>query len=451
MYIKQLISRRGTAAGVFCGLCVWLGEQRFTLNQRSASTNNSAVKRSLVRYFNYALTEAQEEAGFHCRSPEVMSLLLTVTAVVAACAILAHYVRRLKHLSRWDHFPGYKSYSSIPLAGHVWRISNFLQHFRQMQADHGDVFRLDWGDRPTVYVCSHELASEALSSDAFNGMPHKDMMGLNQIFKVDEAGYQSGSFSVGQSWMRTRNFLIAQLDDFEQGAMPVGSMEGVVREESVSLCDLMSSAVREAGGKPLTLHRLLRPVANNVLWRFTSGRRTHYTDPEVQLLNKSLDNYFKIMDPTSVTSYLPWLHYLILYLRMEHAWFGRLCKTLRLGSEITDFSKDMEALFRAEVASGMQDPSGSYVDRFMAVSARTPFKISPFHPRNAGTQLMGSLFALFLTGPFLVTSFLEWTVLYLIAFPEVQKKAREEIIKGWKTAWQIGKVWHRGYKAFLSV
>ena len=110
----------------------------------------------------------------------------------------------------------------------------------------------------------------------------------------------------------------------------------------------------------------------------------------------------------------------------------------------------MEVLFRAEVASGMQDPSGSYVDRFMAVSARTPFKISPFHPRNAGTQLMGSLFALFLTGPFLVSSFLEWTVLYLIAFPEVQKKAREEIIKGWKTAWQIGKVWHRGYKIFLS-
>lgn len=359
-----------------------------------------------------------------------MSLLLTVAAAVAAVAVLAHYVRRLRRLSRWDHFPGYKSYSSVPLAGHVWRISNFLQHFRQMQADHGDLFRLDWGDRPTVYVCSHELASEALSSDAFNGMPHKDMMGLNQIFKVDEAGYQSGSFSVGQSWMRTRNFLIAQLDDFEQGAMPVGSMEGVVREEAVSLCDLLSSAVREVGGRPLTLHRLLRPVPNNVLWRFTSGRRTHYTDPEVQLLNKSLDNYFKIMDPTSVTSYLPWLHYLILYLRMEHAWFGRLCKKLRLGSEITDFSRDMEALFEAEVASGMQDPSGSYVDRFMAVSARTPFKISPFHPRNAGTQLMGSLFALFLTGPFLVSSFLEWTVLYLIAFPEVQKKAREEIIRG---------------------
>ena len=106
-----------------------------------------------------------------------MSLLLTITAVVGTCAILAHYVRRLKHLSRWDHFPGFKSYSSIPLAGHVWRISNFLQHFRQMQADYGDMFRLDWGDRPTVYVCSHELASEALSSDAFNGMPHKDMMG----------------------------------------------------------------------------------------------------------------------------------------------------------------------------------------------------------------------------------------------------------------------------------
>ena len=255
------------------------------------------------------------------------------------------------------------------------------------------------------------------------------MMGLNQIFKVDEAGYQSG-MCTGQAWLRVRNFLITQLDDFEQGAMPVGSMEGVVREESVSLCDLLSSAVREAGGRPFSLHRVLRPVPNNVLWRFTSGRRTHYTDPEVQLLNGSIDTFYNILNPNSVTSYMPWLHYVIYYMRMEHAWFGRLCKLFRVGSEITDFSKDMEALFRAEVANGMQDPSGSYVDRFMAVSARTPFKISPFHPRNAGTQLMGSLFALFLTGPFLVSSFLEWTVLYLIAFPEVQRKAREEILRG---------------------
>ena len=102
-----------------------------------------------------------------------MSLLLVVAAVVATCVALAHYVRRLKHLSRWDHFPGYKSFSNLPLAGHAWRISDYVLHFRQMQADYGDVFRLDWGGRPAVYVCSHELASEALSSDAFNGTPGK--------------------------------------------------------------------------------------------------------------------------------------------------------------------------------------------------------------------------------------------------------------------------------------
>jgi hypothetical protein len=57
------------------------------------------------------------------------------------------------------------------------------------------------------------------------------MQGLVQVFKIDEAGYMSGMSAIGQSWMVVRNFLIAQLEDFDHGRMPVGSMEGIVREE----------------------------------------------------------------------------------------------------------------------------------------------------------------------------------------------------------------------------
>ncbi len=100
-----------------------------------------------------------------------------------------------------------------------------------MHEKYGDIFRLDWGSRPTVYICNYEAAIEALESDSFNGRPHRDMTGLLKMFKIDEAGHQTGLSGIGQSWMVLRHFLVAQLEDFEMGKMSVGSMEGVVREE----------------------------------------------------------------------------------------------------------------------------------------------------------------------------------------------------------------------------
>jgi hypothetical protein len=73
-------------------------------------------------------------------------------------------------------------------------------------------------------------------------------------------------------------------------------------------------------------------------------------------------------------------------------------QTLRIGPDITDYSEGLESLFVSEVTKGIQDSSGSYIDRFLACSGINRFRVSPFHPRNAVTQLIGSLYTLYLTG-----------------------------------------------------
>lgn len=87
--------------------------------------------------------------------------------------------------------------------------------------------------------------------------------------------------------------------------------------QAESLCDLLNATIAEHDKKkPLRVHRLFRPVTNNVMWRFTSGRRTHYTDPEVQHLNRCTNSFFRIMESDGILTYL----------LLNYAWFGSLCK-----------------------------------------------------------------------------------------------------------------------------
>ena len=52
------------------------------------------------------------------------------------------------------------------------------------------------------------------------------------------------------------------------------------------------------------------------MWRFTSGHRTHYTDPEVQHLNECTNSFYRIMEASGIAGYLV----------LNYAWFGKLCK-----------------------------------------------------------------------------------------------------------------------------
>ncbi len=50
-----------------------------------------------------------------------MTPVLAVLLLCAGAGFLVFWTKRLGRLSKWDHFPGYTSYSNIPLLGHVYK------------------------------------------------------------------------------------------------------------------------------------------------------------------------------------------------------------------------------------------------------------------------------------------------------------------------------------------
>ena len=63
--------------------------------------------------------------------------------------------------------------SSLPLIGHAYILGRTpVEALHKQRRRHGDIFRLDSGPWPTVYICGYKLISEALKSDVFANRPH---------------------------------------------------------------------------------------------------------------------------------------------------------------------------------------------------------------------------------------------------------------------------------------
>ncbi len=79
---------------------------------------------------------------------------------------------RWRRLSAWDHFPGFKAHQSLPLLGHVRKLGGDdeaqLERLEELRRKFGPIFRLDFGDTPTIFICGSEQIKRLYKMDAFS-------------------------------------------------------------------------------------------------------------------------------------------------------------------------------------------------------------------------------------------------------------------------------------------
>ena len=102
-------------------------------------------------------------------------------------AVVLWYWRRLRYFARWDHIPGYKStwrsvttiplhsncctnimsQVSFPLIGHLYIHAKApIEKLLESRQKFGEVFRLDSGFIPTVWLCNYDDITMALKQDS---------------------------------------------------------------------------------------------------------------------------------------------------------------------------------------------------------------------------------------------------------------------------------------------
>ena len=62
---------------------------------------------------------------------------------------------------------------SLPFIGHLYRLGRTpVEELHKHRRRFGDVFRLDSGPLPSIFLCNYEQMNKVLKQDATAGRPH---------------------------------------------------------------------------------------------------------------------------------------------------------------------------------------------------------------------------------------------------------------------------------------
>uniref|UniRef100_A0A2L2YJ65 Cytochrome P450 2J6 n=1 Tax=Parasteatoda tepidariorum TaxID=114398 RepID=A0A2L2YJ65_PARTP len=220
------------------------------------------------------------------------------------------------------------------------------------------------------------------------------------------------SFSVsnGIVWQEQKRFALHVMRDLGFGKT---RMEVHIKEEVAHLLD----ELEEFQGKPANVRRYLAPSTSNNISALVFGRRLDYHDPMRIHLDTSITELIRFFRPTSLHAWFPWL------------------KTLLFKFKLFDYDKLQQAIEHLlkfidkeiDEHEASLDPNSirDYMDGFLLQLKQREYR----EPNTSFTRAMlkGNAPSLIGAGSTTVRATVEWTLLTMAAYQDVQKRIQAEI------------------------
>ncbi len=103
--------------------------------------------------------------------------------------LVVFIVKKYKDNLKYNHIPGPSPWLSLPLMGHGYLLGfNPPRTLLEMKEKYGDIFRLDIGNSPTIWLCTYDLTKEAFRRNTFNGRYWKHLPGVTVAADKDING-----------------------------------------------------------------------------------------------------------------------------------------------------------------------------------------------------------------------------------------------------------------------
>lgn len=290
---------------------------------------------------------------------------------------------------------------ALPVVGNVFTEIN-VKTLEKLAQDYGAVFSLRRGSSRMVFVSGYKMVKEALVSqlDSFIGRPSIPL--FHVIFKGIGIG-----MSNGYMWKMQRKFANIHLRHFGEGQR---SLENRIKVESNYLCE----AFKEEQGGPFNPQCTLTNAVANVIASVIFGHRFEYNDSgfhrileldsEAVVLAGSTQSQMYDVFP-ALMDYLPGPHKTI------HGNYSEILKFL--ADEIEkhkedwnpDNPRDFIDVYLAEIEKKKDDPQAGFNLEVLLVCT--------LDLMEAGTES--------------VATTLRWGLLYMLHYPDIQKKVQAEI------------------------
>ncbi|XP_075430111.1 cytochrome P450 2D17-like isoform X2 [Ascaphus truei] len=269
----------------------------------------------------------------------------------------------------------------------------------------GNVYSLQYFWKNMVVLNGFEVMKEALVDKS------EDIADRPRFPIYEKLGYHGDSKGLllvryGKAWKEQRRFSQSTLRNLGMGKK---SLEEKVIEEAGYLC----SALQSEQGHPFDPRFIINNAVSNMICSIAFGDRFDYDDVKFQRLLRLFEETFKAESGllAQILNEVPWL------MKIP----GLLGRVLQYEWDIIQFLKDIVSEHKKT-----WDPNHirDFIDAFLQEMEKvTEDGDSSFNERN----LLLSTYDLFTAGTETTSTTLRWALLFMLLYPEVQRKVHEEI------------------------
>ncbi|EFA01264.1 cytochrome P450 15A1 [Tribolium castaneum] len=295
----------------------------------------------------------------------------------------------------------------LPIVGNFLefrrRLSEIGYHhlvWKEFSEEYGDVVGLKMGRNLVVAVFGAEAVKEVLTREEFDGRPD------GFFFRLRTFGKRLGIvFSDGQFWQKQRKFSMQHLRNFGFGRK---EMEEKIEEETKDLIAVFKKQCSE----PIWMHTAFDVSVLNVLWAMMAGERFNINDERLRKLLKIVHDAFRLTDMSGgMLNQLPFLR----FIAPETCGYNQLVDVL---VRMWEFLQETISEHRKTLCSShARDLIDAFLQK-MDIQSDSSF---------TDDQLMSLCLDLFMAGSETTSNTLGFSVVYMLQFPEVQKKVQDEM------------------------
>ncbi|XP_013040012.3 cytochrome P450 2K1-like [Anser cygnoides] len=292
---------------------------------------------------------------------------------------------------------------ALPIIGnlHLFDLKRPYRTYLQLSKEYGPVYSVQMGQRKIVVLSGYETVKEALvnQADAFAERPKIP------IFEDLTKGYGL-VFAHGENWKVMRRFTLTTLRDFGMGKRAI---EDRIVEEYGYLLDTIGSQE----GKPFDASKIINSAVANIIVSILLGKRFDYKDSRfirlLQLTNESV----RLAGKPLVTMYniFPYLGFLL-----------RANKTLLKNKD--EFHAYVKVTFIEHLKTLDKNDLRSFIDAFLVKQQEEKSTSNGYFHNDNLLSLVSNLFT---AGLETISSTLNWSLLLMLKYPEIQRKVQEEI------------------------
>ena len=266
----------------------------------------------------------------------------------------------------------------------------------KLYKQYGGIYTLWFGPFPSIVISDIELIKKAIveQADIFSDRP-------GWMYLVKRFSNKIGILlDFGSSWKDKRRWTMRALRDFGIGKR---SIEEKIQEEAGYMCE----EIAKNSGKPFSVQVIFMQAVSNIICSVCFGQRFSYKDQEFQEILNILNDFLKLNMFTTPINFYPSLRFL------PGDLFGMKTIQIMFNKSNQWINKHFEKQQKSLDAENVRN----LVDLCLV-------KEKEGYDRKDLVKLVLDLFG---AGTETTSTSLRWFILYMIKYPEVQRKFQQEV------------------------